>query len=148
LDHLGEVPDERLEQLVQHMILFKLKKSELSRSLELSEQIRAELDSDVVKSSWRGVGTIIERILKGELRLVGPEVQDGLIVQDLTRSTPIEGSYVWFSLDKTNKIPSFVELESPEVFEGQPLRISISAAAAASAHGRKFVTLGAPTVRE
>jgi hypothetical protein len=88
LDQLGDVPDERLKELIAHTILFKLKRSELSRSLELSERFRADLDLDVVKSSWRGVGAIIDRILKGDLRLIGPEVDDGLIVQDLTRSTP------------------------------------------------------------
>ena len=122
LDQLGDVPDERLKELIAHTILFKLKRSELSRSLELSERFRADLDLDVVKSSWRGVGAIIDRILRGDFRLMGPEVDDGLIVQDLTRSTPKERHYVWFSLDKTNKIPSLVDLESPVFFEGQPLR--------------------------
>jgi hypothetical protein len=146
LDHFGDVSDERLEELTAHKIGFKLRRSELSRSIELSERYRAGLDVDVVKKAWKGVGTIIDRVLKGELRLVGPEVEDGMIIQDLTRSTPKEGCYLWFSLDKTNEMPSLVDLESPVLFEGKPLRIPLRAAASES--GRKFVTLGPPTVRE
>ena len=145
LDHLGDVPDERLEAVTAHMIVFKLNRSELSRSLELSARYRVDLDVDAVKRSWSAVGVIIERVLTGDIRLVGPEVKDGFIVQDLTRSTPKEGQFVWFSLD-ANKMPSMVDLESPKVFEGQPLRISVRTAAAASDHGRKFVTLGRPTI--
>ncbi|UPJ74099.1 hypothetical protein [Bradyrhizobium sp. 187] len=144
LDHFGDVSDERLEGLTAHTIGFKLRRSELSRSAELSERYRADFDVGVVKNAWRGVGTIIDRVLKGELRLIGPEVQDGLIIQDLIRSTPKEGHYLWFSLDKASKMPSLVDLESPVLFEGQPLRIPLKAAA--SERGRKFVTLGPPMI--
>lgn len=143
LDHFGDVSDERLEELTAHVIGFKLKRSELSRSIELSERYRAEFDVGVVKNAWRGVGTIIDRVLKGELRIIGPEEQDGLIVQDLNRSTPKEGHYLWFSLDKASKKPSLVDIQSPVRFEGHRLRIPLKAAA--SKRGRKFVTLGRPT---
>lgn len=145
LDHFEQVPDERLEELLNHVIAFKLKKSELSSSLELSERYGADLDVDAVKSAWRAVGAIIDGIVRGDLRLTGPEVEDGLIIQDLTRSTTKEAYYVWFSLDKTNKMPSLVDLKGPVLYEGQPLQIPIRSA---SGRGRKFVTLGRPTFRE
>lgn len=145
LNHLGYVPDERLEGLVERPVLFKLERSELLRALELSERYRADFDMDVVKNTWRAVGTIIDRALKGELRLIGPEVENGLIIQDLTRSAPTQEHYLWFSLDKTSRMPSLVDLESPVLLKGQPLRIPIRTAALE--HERKFVTLGLSMVR-
>jgi hypothetical protein len=136
LDQLGDVPDERLKELIAHTILFKLKRSELSRSLELSEKFRADLDLDVVKGSWRGVGAIIDLILEGSLRLAGPASKDGLIVEHLTRSTPEEKCYVWFSLgNKTHKEPIMVDLAEPLIFEGR-YRFPIKA------DGQLFITLG------
>ncbi|WP_315724794.1 MULTISPECIES: hypothetical protein [unclassified Bradyrhizobium] len=130
LDQFGSVPDEKLEELISHEIGFKLKRSEVSRSLELSKQYRDDLDDGAVRSSWRGVGAIIDGILRGDLRLLGPEVEDGLILQDLTRSTPEEGHFQWFSLRKPDKRPSLVDIESPKVIKGRPVRIAIGTAAA------------------
>jgi hypothetical protein len=130
------VPDERLQELAAHKIRFKMKKSEMLRSVELSTRYRSDLDAEVVKRSWRGVGALIDLILEGSLRLVGPASKGGLIVEHLTRSAPEEKCYVWFSLsNKTHKEPIMVDLAEPVLFEGRhrfPLK----------ADGQLFITLG------
>jgi hypothetical protein len=85
-------------------------------------------------TSFRSV--LIDLILEGSLRLMGPASKGGLIVEHLTRSTPEEKCYVWFSLsNKTHKEPIMVDLAEPIPFEGHhrfPLK----------ANGKLFITLG------
>lgn len=138
LDEFEHLSIEKLAVLMEHMASFRLKKSEMARSIELSKQYVSELDEDLVKSSWSAVGVMIEQILKGRFSVIGPEAEDGLIVQDLIRSTAEQGCFVWFSLgeDKKRK-PLMVDLETPTFCEGQPPRIPIKRAALAIEQGRR-----------
>jgi len=129
-----------LWELAKHKICFSLTKSEMSRSIELSKQYRAALDVEVVKDSWRKVGSIIDLILIGDLRLMGPELESGLIVEDLTRSTADAKCFVWYSLgDKTNMKLLIVDLAEPLIIEGYH-RFPIKAAVSALVYGRDYVT--------
>jgi hypothetical protein len=136
----GDVPDERLWELAKHKISFSMTKSEMVRSIELSKQYRGSLDVEVVDDSWRKMGLIIDLILIGDLRLMGPELESGLIMEDLTRPTADAKCFVWYSLsDKTNKKLLIVDLAEPLIIEGYH-RFSIKAAVSALVYGRDFVT--------
>jgi hypothetical protein len=133
--------EEKLAEYWEHMISFKMKRLEMSASIELSKRCRADIDLGVVESSETAVQPIYASIIEGRLRLIVPEVEDGLILQDLTRSTAEEGCFVWFSLgDKANGEPFMEDLEEPHFFDGQPCRIPIKADASTSKYGKTFVT--------
>jgi len=133
--------DDQLAEYLEHMISFEMKRPEMLASIELSKRCRADIDLGVVESSETAVQPIYASIIEGRLRLIVPEVEDGLILQDLTRSTAEEGCFVWFSLgDKANGEPFMEDLEEPQFIEGQPFRIPIKAYASASKYGQTFVT--------
>ena len=135
----GDVSDERLWELVRHTICFRLTKSEMLRSIELSKQYRATLDTEAVKDNWRKVGSIIDLILMGDLRLMGPEFESGLIVEDLTQPTADAKRFVWYSLgDKTSKTLLIVDLAEPQIIKGYH-RFRIKSAVSALECGRDFV---------
>jgi hypothetical protein len=133
---VGDVSDERLMELAAHNIRFKLRRSEMLHSIELSQQYRDDVDQNVVRRSWGDIGNLIDMILDGRLRLIGPASQGGLIVEHPARSTPDEKSYVLFSLgNKTHEEAIMVDLSEPLIFEGHT-RFPIKA------DGQLFVTLG------
>ncbi|ANW00091.1 hypothetical protein [Bradyrhizobium icense] len=133
------VPDERLIELATHKILIVLTTSEMRRSIGLSKQYCADLDVDVIEQSWKGVGAIIDLIVEGSLRLMGPASKGGLIAEHLTRSIPGQKCYVWFSLgNRACEEPIMVDLAEPLIFEGHH-RFPVKA------NGQLFVTLGSPT---
>jgi hypothetical protein len=135
----GYIPDKKLEELATK-ISFTVKKPEMLRAIELSEQCFAEMDPGTVARTWSQVGVIIDLIVKGDVRIVGPEFEGGLIVEVLARSTADEKCYAWFSLgDRTHKKPFMVDLAEPLGFKGND-RFPMKAAVSASEHGRAFVT--------
>jgi hypothetical protein len=142
-DKVEPVLDEdKVAEYWEKMISVKMKRLEMSASIELSKRCRADIDLGVVESSEAAIQPIYAAsIIEGRLRLICPEVEDGLILQDLTRSTAEEGCFVWFSLgDKANGKPFMEDLEQPHFFEGQPFRIPIKADASQSKYGKAFVT--------
>jgi hypothetical protein len=134
--------EDKVAEYWENMISVKMKRLEMSASIELSKRCRADIDLGVVESSEAAIQPIYAAsIIEGRLRLICPEVEDGLILQDLTRSTAEEGCFVWFSLgDKANGKPFMEDLEQPHFFEGQPFRIPIKADASQSKYGKAFVT--------
>jgi hypothetical protein len=128
--------DEKLMERAAHQIGFMLEKSEMLYSGTLSKRCCVNLDMDVVERSWRGVGAIIDLILEGSLRLIGPAFKGGVIVEHLTRSTPDGKVYVWFSLGyETDEEPIMVDLSEPLNFE-RGCRFPIKA------DEQLFITLG------
>src|SRR5205807_7091765 len=99
----------------KHKICFRMTRSEMLRSIKLSKRYCASLDSAALKDNWRKVGSIIDLILIGDLRLMGPEFESGLIVEDLARSTTEAKHFAWYSLGhNANKNPRVVDLAEPE----------------------------------
>jgi hypothetical protein len=112
LDEVEELAKGNVEEASKFFISFVIKKSEMLRSIKLSKRCRLDLDEGVVESNWKKVGAIVKLIVKDRLQLVAAELEDGLIMEDLTRSTEDEIFYVWLSLgDKANKKPFMVDLE-------------------------------------
>ena len=71
-------------------LLFAVYGLDLSRSVELSKRRCEELELGLVVSSWRGIGSIIDMIIEGDLRVLGLECENRLIVEDITRSRLVE----------------------------------------------------------
>lgn len=144
LDESGHVPEDDFVTLaMEYVISFKLKMSEMTRSIELSKQCRVDLDESLVKRSWSELVAKVGLISKGCLHLIGPEAKDGLIFQDRSRSTAEDGQCcVWFSLGGRNKKPFTVDLKKPSFLDDEsPIQYPLKSAASASEHGRPFVTL-------
>lgn len=135
LDDFGYVSQEKLEELAEHRIRFAMKKSEVLRSKELSRRYLRDLDLHVVQESWKDVGSIIDYVLDGNLRLIGPASKGGLIVEHVTRSTPDEKCYVWFALGDDTQKSVMVDLAEPVMVQGRR-RFP------AKSDGQLFVTLG------
>jgi hypothetical protein len=136
----GDVSDKRLWELVKHKICFRMTRSEMLRSIKLSKRYRATLDSAALKDIWRKVGSIIDLILIGDLRLMGPEFESGLIVEDLARSTAEAKLFAWYSLGhNANKNLRVLDLAEPEVIKGYH-RFPIRSVVSALECGRDFVT--------
>jgi hypothetical protein len=129
--------DDVIEAATEYIISIKLKKAEMLHAMELSKRHQADIDLSVLEKCWQAMATVAALVIKGDLRLIGPAVEDGLIFQDLTRSTADNGCYVWFSRGD-NANPFMADLEGPKFIEGQPLRISIKSCD--SEHRRAFVT--------
>jgi hypothetical protein len=95
-----------------------------------------------VESSWRELVAKVGSIIQGRLHLIGPEVKDGLIFQDCSRSTADDGRCVWFSLGDRNKEPFTVDLKNPSFLDNEsPIQYPLNNAVSASEHGQPFVTL-------
>jgi hypothetical protein len=137
------VPEDSFDRALEYVISIELSRSEKLHSVELFRQYRANLDESLVESSWDHIGEVVRLVVvEGRLRLVGPELQNGLIFKDCIRSTTREEQYVWFSLgDHTNKKPFMVDLEKPEFHKGRFVRSDIKASASVQGSGRSFVTL-------
>ena len=135
----GDVSDERLWELAKHKICFRLTRQEMSRSIKLAKKYRATLDQTALKDNWNKVGAIIDLILTGDIRVMGPEFESGLIVEDLARSTAAAKHFAWHSLGyNANESLKVVDLAEPEVINGYH-RFRIKSAAAALECGREFV---------
>lgn len=136
----GEVSDERLWELVKHKICFRLTRQEMLRSLKLAKKYRATLDQAALKDNWSKVGAIIDLIMIGDIRLMGPEFEGGLIVEDVARSTAAAKQFAWYSLrHDANRSLRVVDLAEPEVINGYH-RFPITSAVSALECGREFVT--------
>jgi hypothetical protein len=143
LDEIEELAKGNVKDASKFFISFNMKKPEMLRSIKLSKRCRLDLDEGVVESSREKVGAIVKLIVKDRLQLVAAELEDGLIVEDLTRSTEDEIFYVWLSLgDKANKKPFMVDLEvfSP-VDGGRSIRWPIKAAPLCLDHRPAFVSM-------
>lgn len=135
----GDVSDERLWELAKHKICFRLTRQEMLRALKLAKKYSATLDQAALKHSWSVVGAIIDLILIGDLRLMGPEFESGLIVEDLARSTAATKQFAWYSLGHdAKKGLRVVDLAEPEVINGYH-RFPITSAVSALECGREFV---------
>lgn len=144
-DEIDDIPGEILAELMENFGSFKMRGPELAASIKLSKKYGAHVDRGMVESSQRWVMGILESIIEGHARLIGPAAEGGLILEDITRSTADDLCLVWFSLcNETSKEPLMVDLQNGSFVEGQPLQISIKAAASSSGCGRTFVTLMPP----
>ncbi|MCK1364080.1 hypothetical protein [Bradyrhizobium sp. 62] len=139
-DLRGNVSDARLWELAKHKVCFRLMRQEMSRSIKLAKKYRETLDQPTLRDNWREVGAIIDLILIGDLRLMGPEFESGLIVEDLSRSTAEARHLAWYSLGhKANRGLRIVDLAEPEIIKGYH-RFRIGSAISALERGREFVT--------
>jgi len=136
----GNFSDAQLWELAKHKVCFRLTRQEMLRSIKLAKKYRETLDQPTLQKNWREVGAIIDLILIGDLRLMGPEFESGLIVEDLSRSTAEAKHFAWYSLGRNvNKSLRVVDLAEPEVIEGYH-RFRIRSAVSALECGRDFVT--------
>jgi hypothetical protein len=114
------VSDDKLIELAAHKVQLMLTKSRLQHSIELSKRYGSDLELNVIVQSWKAVGTIVDYLLKGSLRLIGPASPSGLIVEHLSRSTLEQKCYVWFSLGgRACEEPVMVDLAEPLIVEGR-----------------------------
>lgn len=111
--------------------------------MRLSKRYRAELNQDVVESSWRKARGIVGLIAKNRACLTRTELEDGLIIEDLTRATEEEIFYVWFSLgDKADQKPFMMDLDHLSVSDGgHSVRWPITASVSVSPNRPAFVSL-------
>jgi hypothetical protein len=135
----GEISDDRLWELAYHKMCFRMTRQEMSRSIKLAKKYRVALDQVALKDNWSKVGAIIDFILIGDLRVMGPEFESGLIMEDVARSTAEVKQFAWYSLGhNANKGLRVVDLAEPEVINGHH-RFAITCAVSALECGREFV---------
>jgi hypothetical protein len=92
----------------------ELKDSEFSDAGDLSDRYFDKLDKVLVSQNWRKIGTMVGDMALGEIRLVGPEANYGLIFEALTQSarTDFGEGDLWFSLgERPHKNPDPIDLQ-------------------------------------
>ncbi|MDA9420621.1 hypothetical protein XH97_00170 [Bradyrhizobium sp. CCBAU 53380] len=143
LDEISDLTGGSVEDASKYFVSLAMRKSEISRSMRLSKRYRAELDQDVVESSWRKVRGIVSLIAKNRACLTGTELENGLIMEDLTRATEEEIFYIWFSLgDKADRKPLAMDLDHLSVSDGgRSVRWPITATVSVSRNRPAFVSL-------
>ena len=75
LDEISDLTGGNVQDASKYFVSFAMRKTEISRSMRLSKRYRAELDQDVVESSWRKVRGIVGLIAKNRVCLTGTELR-------------------------------------------------------------------------
>jgi hypothetical protein len=92
----------------------ELRDSGFSDAGDLSVRYFDKLDKVLISESWRKIGTMVGDMAMGEIRLVGPEANYGLIFEALTQSarTDFGEGDLWFSLgERPGKNPDPIDLQ-------------------------------------
>ena len=92
----------------------ELANDEFSASTNLADHYALQLDRARIDSSWRSIGALVGHTAKGDFRLIGPEAENGLIFEALTRSMRDQfgGQYFWFTLcERPKREPDPIDLK-------------------------------------
>ena len=79
---------------------------------QLVQEYRNTMNKQQLKKWWRLVGTIVGRMAEGHLRMIGPEIDGGFMVESLEGDPGMTGIFL-FSLGSTSTNPVVTKIQIP-----------------------------------
>ena len=113
--------EERFESalIAPFYFLIEATATEGSPDKQLVREYRNSINRRRLVEWWRYVGTIVGGMAEGRLRMIGPEVNGGFIVESFDGEPGMTGEFLFSLGSRTSTNPVVTEIEVPDEIKGR-----------------------------
>jgi hypothetical protein len=99
--------------------LIEVTATESTPDKQLVREYRNAINKQQLVQWWRYVGTIVGRMAEGHLRMIGPEINGGFMVESLGGEPGMKGELLFSLGSRTSTHPVVTEIEIPAEIKGR-----------------------------